>query len=292
MQKINYWIKASRPQTLIASLAPVCTASILCYKKYDHFSVVIFLLTVISAVLIQIMTNLINDLYDYKKGSDKSTRLGPDRMVQKGYLKPKEIKIAVAVLLFLAVLSGFYLVLIGGWIILLVGLSSFLLAYLYTATKFSIAYNGFGEVFVFVYFGIIASTGAFFLQTGSFTTDALLIGVIFGFLNMALLIINNLRDYNEDLISNKKTLVVLLGVNFGEIELFLSLFSPFIATFYLLPLNELIAPPTLYCFFIIILLSLYIYINSVKNNYFLINRALPLTAIYIFLYAFFLIFNI
>ena len=291
MQKINYWIKASRPQTLIASLAPVFTASFFCYKKYDYFSVVIFLLTAISAVLIQTMTNFINDLYDYKKGSDKSTRLGPDRMVQKGYLRSNEMEIAIIILLVLAVISGFYLVLIGGWIILLVGLSSFVLAYLYTATKFSIAYNGLGEVFVFIYFGIIASAGTVFLQTGSFTIESILIGIIFGFLNTALLIINNLRDCKEDMLSNKKTLIVLLGVGFGKFELFVSLFSPFIVIIYLIPFKKLITFPTLYCFTLIILFSLYIYINSIRNNYFLIKRALPYTAVYILLYAFFLTFN-
>ena len=85
MQKIIYWIKASRPQTLIASFAPVFSVSVLCYKNYENFSFLIFILTVFSAILIQIMTNFINDLYDYKKGSDKSSRLGPERMIQKGY---------------------------------------------------------------------------------------------------------------------------------------------------------------------------------------------------------------
>ena len=98
------------------------------------------------------MTNFINDLYDFKKGADKENRLGPDRMIQKGFISENEIKNAILLLLLLSVFTGLYLVIIGGWIILVIGLSSFLFAYLYTATKFSIAYNGLGEVFVFLYF--------------------------------------------------------------------------------------------------------------------------------------------
>ena len=259
MQKVNYWIKASRPQTLIASLAPVLSNSILCYKYYS-FSYIIFVLTVISALLIQIMTNFINDLYDYKKGSDKTTRLGPDRMIQKGHLNQLEIKKAIVLLLCLSVFSGLYLVLVGGWIILSIGLSSFLFAYLYTATKFSIAYNGLGEVFVFIYFGIIASMGTSYLQSGFFIHESFLIGVIFGFLNISLLVINNLRDYNEDIASNKMTLIVLLGKNFGKLELLISLFAPLIIIFYLdinLRLDSIS-----YFTFSLFILPIYIYIYS------------------------------
>ena len=195
MLKVNYWIQAARPQTLVASLAPVICSSFLCYKYYQ-FNFLIFFLTVLSAVLIQIMTNFINDLYDFKKGADKENRLGPDRMIQKGFISENEIKNAILLLLLLSVFTGLYLVIIGGWIILVIGLSSFLFAYLYTATKFSIAYNGLGEVFVFLYFGLIAAIGTAYLQTHSYLFDSLVIGCIFGFLNMSLLIINNLRDVN------------------------------------------------------------------------------------------------
>jgi len=282
MQKVNYWIKASRPQTLIASLAPVLSNSILCYKYYS-FSYIIFVLTVISAILIQIMTNFINDLYDYKKGSDKTTRLGPDRMIQKGHLNQLEIKKAIVLLLCLSVFSGLYLVLVGGWIILSIGLSSFLFAYLYTATKFSIAYNGLGEVFVFIYFGIIASMGTSYLHSGFFIRESFLIGVVFGFLNISLLVINNLRDYNEDIASNKMTLIVLLGKNFGKLELLISLFAPFIIIFYLdinLRLDSIS-----YFTFPLFILPIYIYIYTVKNKSFLISRALPFASLYIFLFT-------
>ena len=97
--------------------------------------------------------------------------------------------------------------------------SSFLFAYLYTATKLSIAYNGLGEIFVFIYFGVLSSWGTFYLQTLEYNFLTLLFGVIAGSLNSSMLIINNLRDYNEDLLSNKKTLIVIFGKNFGKIEL-------------------------------------------------------------------------
>lgn len=281
MYKINYWIQAARPQTLVAALAPVLSSSFLCYK-YHQFSFLIFLLTVLSSVLIQIMTNFINDLYDFKKGSDQENRLGPDRMIQKGFISEVEIKNAIILLLALSVLSGLYLVIIGGWIILAIGLSSFLFAYLYTATRFSIAYNGLGEFFVFIYFGLIASTGTVYLQTQLYLPEAIIIGCIFGFLNMSLLIINNIRDINEDAKSNKKTLVVLFGENFGFFELFISLFIPIF--FYLNLVKDYS-----YVFIILIIFALYIFLLSIISKKFISKTALPLTSLYIIVFAIILI---
>ena len=162
MQKIKYWILAARPQTLIASIAPVIISTIFSYK-YFNFNLIIFFFIIISALLIQIMTNFINDLYDFRKGADAINRLGPKRMIQCGNISQEEMKLGILLTLILSVFSGLYLVLIGGWPILIIGLSGFLFAYLYTATSFSIAYNGLGEIFVFLYFGIIASLGTFYL---------------------------------------------------------------------------------------------------------------------------------
>ena len=284
MQKVNYWIQAARPQTLVAALAPVLCSSFLCYKYYQ-FNFLIFLLTVLSAVLIQIMTNFINDLYDFKKGGDKENRLGPDRMVQKGLISEIEIKKAIIFLLCLSVFSGLYLVFVGGWIILAIGLSSFLFAYLYTATRFSIAYNGLGEFFVFVYFGLIASIGTAYLQTNLYLFDTAVIGCIFGFLNMSLLIINNIRDVNEDAKSNKKTLVVLFGQKFGFIELFISLIFPIIFYFKLIEDFSYISV-------ILLIFAVYIFIFSYKSKKFRENNALPITSLYIVFFTTILMYSL
>ena len=284
MLKANYWIQAARPQTLVASLAPVICSSFLCYKYYQ-FNFLIFFLTVLSAVLIQIMTNFINDLYDFKKGTDKENRLGPDRMIQKGFISENEIKNAILLLLLLSVFTGLYLVIIGGWIILVIGLSSFLFAYLYTATKFSIAYNGLGEVFVFLYFGLIAAIGTAYLQTHSYLFDSLVIGCIFGFLNMSLFIINNLRDVNEDRKNNKKTLIVFFGKKFGFLELFIALTVPIVI--YLSFIDDFV-----YSSISLLMFALYILISCYKSKKFIINSALPVSSLYIVFFTIILMYNL
>ena len=284
MKQVKYWILATRPQTLIASIGPVLISTIFSHK-YFNFNLIIFLFIIISSVLIQIMTNFINDLYDFKKGGDKENRLGPDRMVQKGLISEIEIKKAIIFLLCLSVFSGLYLVFVGGWIILAIGLSSFLFAYLYTATRFSIAYNGLGEFFVFVYFGLIASIGTAYLQTNLYLFDTAVIGCIFGFLNMSLLIINNIRDVNEDAKSNKKTLVVLFGQKFGFIELFISLIFPIIFYFKLIEDFSYISV-------ILLIFAVYIFLFTYKSKKFRENNALPITSLYIVFFTTILMYSL
>ena len=232
----------------------------------------------VAAVLIQIMTNYINDLYDFKKGTDNNDRVGPDRMIQKGYLSENEIKTAIYVILFTALVIGVYLASIGGMIIIFIGLSSFLFAYLYTATSYSIAYNGLGEIFVFLYFGIIASLGTFYLQTLDYNYNALLIGIICGCLNVGLLIINNLRDMKLDKLSNKRTLVAKYGKLFGYLEFILMIIISYVALYCLFQsLNKLIINNLLF----LILLPLFILFNLIYNSKFLNKKALSLMSLYI-----------
>ena len=282
MQKISFWIKASRPQTLIASISPVVLCSVLCLN-YNMFSYSIFFSTLFAAILIQIMTNFINDLYDFKKGADRSDRLGPERMVQKGFLKESEVKKAIIITLIGALLIGCYLVFVGGIPILIIGCSSFLFAYLYTATKFSIAYNGLGELFVFIYFGLIASLGTAYLQILRFDYNALLIGIISGCLSTSLLIVNNLRDVKSDTISNKKTLVVIFGENFGKVELFFSLTVPYFVSFFLLQsINKI---EIVYNIFPLAFIAVFLLIKSSLDKFFLTKKMLPYLSIYILLFT-------
>ena len=135
IKKITYFIYAARVKTLIAALSPILICSSICYK-YHSLDLFILLLTLTAALLIQVMTNFINDLYDYKKGSDNSNRIGPDRMIQKGKISEQEMGRAIYIIFFIALTIGAYLATIGGVIIILIGSSAFLFAYLYTATSF------------------------------------------------------------------------------------------------------------------------------------------------------------
>jgi len=289
MQKLGYFIYASRPKTLIASIAPVLITSIYCYKFYS-FNMIIFFCTIVASAMIQIMTNFINDLYDYRKGADTNNRVGPNRMVQKGYLSESDILYGIYSVFLFTLLIGCYLVSVGGIIILLIGFSAFLFAYLYTATRFSIAYNGLGEVFVFLYFGIIASLGTFYLQTFIYSSQVVLIGSIVGCLNVNLLVINNLRDLSSDRISKKKTLIVKFGEKFGKIEfIIMFVLAHIFLYFFSLELNDMVI------FFSIIPLSCYgmfIIYKIIYDPVFINHSALPLFSLYIILFTTLLTYNL
>ena len=281
MIKTKYWIRAARPQTLIASAAPIIPVSILCLKN-NSFNLNIFIVIFFSSLCIQIMTNFINDLYDYKKGADQSDRIGPDRMLQKGYLTEEQIKKGIFIVFIFALISGFYLVNIGGYPIFLIGLSSFLFAYLYTATRMSISYNGLGELFVFSYFGIIASIGTYYLLTLQFNKDALLIGSIAGCLNISLLVVNNLRDYKADIISNKNTLIVIFGKKFGRIEFLFMLIIPYILLYFLL--HHLNKSYAFFWYIPLMIFTVKLIYSVFSSDKFIQSKAFPCLSLYITLF--------
>jgi len=289
MQKFLYLIYASRPKTLIASISPVLISSMLCYKLHS-FNIIIFVLTIVAALLIQIMTNLINDLYDYKKGADTKNRIGPERMVQKGYLSENDMLNGIYVVFLLAIFIGCYLVSIGGILILCIGLSAFLFAYIYTATRFSVAYNGMGEFFVFLYFGIIASLGTYYLQTQTYNYHALIIGLITGCLNINLLVINNLRDFSSDKASNKNTLIVKFGKSFGKFE-FISMFISSYVFLYIfsLSLNDMMI---FYSFIPLSFFAFFIIYKLLSDVSFVNYKALPFFLLYMILFTILLTCNI
>ena len=282
MINIKYWIYAARPKTLIASIAPIMPVSILCIKN-NVFNLPILIIIIFAALCIQIMTNFINDLYDYKRGADTLDRVGPERMLQMGYLTSKQMKKGIAVVFALALLSGAYLVDRGGYPILLIGLSGFLFAYLYTATKISIAYNGLGEIFVFLYFGIISSLGTYYLFTLQYSKNALLIGSIAGALNILLLVVNNLRDYEADMKAKKNTLIVLMGENFGKIEfVIISILIYLFLYFLLVGLNQV---EDFLWFIPLIIFALLLCYRVIYKNKFMATGALQQISLYITLFT-------
>ena len=215
--KIKAWIYAARPKTLAASIIPIICA-IMIIPNFKVFNFNIFILTILSAIIIQIITNYINDLYDFLNGAD-SNRVGPQRMLQAGLLSQSEITRAIKILFILAILCGLPLVIHGGWIILAIGLSAFLFAYLYTAGPFPLAYHGLGDIFVFIYFGLLSVMGSYYLQTGFIDQNAFWLGISIGSKNVLLLAINNIRDYDGDKNVNKNTLVVKFGKIFGYLQI-------------------------------------------------------------------------
>ena len=214
---MNRWINTSRPKTLTAALSPVILGSSLAYYE-GNFNIITFIFIAIAASLIQIGTNYSNDLFDYLKGTDNKNRLGPNRAMQNGLLSLKEIKRAIIIIFILAIIFGFYLALLGGWIIVSIGLLSIFFGIIYTGGPYPLAYNGLGDIFVFIFFGLVAVSGTHYLYTGNFTYNSIILGSAIGCLSTSILIVNNLRDIDNDKEYGKNTLAVYLGAKFTRIE--------------------------------------------------------------------------
>ena len=217
MTILAIWLEGTRPKTLIASVSPVLIGTTIALEQ-GKFHFLIFLATLLFALLIQIGTNFANDYFDFLKGADTKERKGPRRLVQSKLVTPKTMKLATHLIFTLAGLIALYLVSIGGLWIAGPLLLSILLGYLYTAGPYPLAYLGISDLFVFVFFGLIATTGTTYLQTGTLELTALIAGMGPGFLSMAILVLNNMRDIEEDRKANKKTLPVRFGLTVAKFE--------------------------------------------------------------------------
>lgn len=172
----------------------------------------------LSAIMIQIGTNFVNDAIDFVKGADKETRLGEARASQQGWFTHKMVLGFGIGFFVLAFLLGIPLVYVGGWTICIVGILSLLMGYSYTGGPFPLAYLGLGDLFVIIFFGLVAVGGVYYLQTGQYTLSALVAGLQIGLLATVLIAINNLRDLDQDREVGKKTLAVRLGPGRGRLE--------------------------------------------------------------------------
>jgi 1,4-dihydroxy-2-naphthoate octaprenyltransferase len=211
--KFESWFIASRPKTLLAAVVPVMVGSALAISMKKFF-LPYSLFALLCSVLIQIGTNFTNDLYDYLKGSDTIKRKGPRRVLATGLISVNEMKLAVILVFGLTFLLGLYLVYSVGILILWVGIFSIFAGIIYTAGPFPLAYNGLGDLFVFIFFGIIGTMGTFYLHTQEISSVAFIVSLPVGCLITNILIVNNFRDVDEDRNSNKKTLAVILGKEF------------------------------------------------------------------------------
>jgi len=227
--KLNSWILASRPKTLLAAVVPVMVGSALAISM-NKFFLQYSLIALLCSVLIQVGTNFTNDLYDYLKGSDTVKRKGPRRVLASGLISVKEMKLAIILVFGLTFLLGLYLVYSVGILILWVGIFSIFAGIIYTAGPYPLAYNGLGDVFVFIFFGIIGTMGTFYLHTQEITILSFVVSVPVGALITNILVVNNYRDIDEDREANKKTLAVVTGRIFTRWQFILLITLSYLTT--------------------------------------------------------------
>lgn len=230
--KFKSILLAFRPKTLTAALVPCIAGTALVKAIGLSWDGWVLFYALMTSFLIQIGTNLVNDAVDFKKGADTEKRIGPRRITQAGVLTPGQVMALGSLCFLLAVLCGIPLVIKGGLVIVAIGVASVLMGYSYTAGPFPLAYLGLGDLFVILFFGLLAVMGVVFLNTGKWIEEAFILGLQIGLHATVLIAINNLRDRSGDILVNKKTLAVRFGPEFSRWEIAALCFSPFLLNIY------------------------------------------------------------
>jgi 1,4-dihydroxy-2-naphthoate octaprenyltransferase len=231
---LRAWVMAARPPTLPAAVVPVLVGTAAVVNT--AFRPLPFGAALLAAALIQIGTNLANDYFDYRKGADTAERLGPVRVTQSGLIPPETVRAAMVLVFGLAALIGLYLVFVGGWPILVIGLLSIAAGVLYTGGPYPLAYHGLGDLFVFVFFGLVAVCGTAYLHVGVVPAAAWFAALPVALIVTAIIVVNNLRDIDTDRVANKHTLAVLLGRSATRAEYLLLIAGAYL----LVPLGPLL----------------------------------------------------
>ena len=217
MTGLEVWVRAARPRTLAASAAPVFAGSGLAASR-GEFALLPAAACLTAASLIQVGTNFYNDYSDWARGADTTDRAGETRVTQAGLLTPQQVRAAAWVALGAAVAVGVYLAAVGGWPIVAIGVASVICAVTYTGGPWPFGYHGLGDLFVFVFFGLVAVAGTHYVQAGRWTADSVWAGAGLGALSTAVLVANNLRDVPTDREAGKRTLAVIIGPRASRIE--------------------------------------------------------------------------
>jgi len=209
---VRIWFNAARPRTLPAAIAPVLVgtaAAVFAHGDLPRWGG--FLAALVASILIQIGTNLANDYSDARRGADSADRLGPVRVTSAGLITPRRVLTATWIAFGLAALLGIYLAWLAGWIIILVGIVSIAAGFLYTGGPKPYGYAGLGEVFVFLFFGLVSVNGSYYVQLEELAWLPFGLSVAVGMLSTAILVVNNVRDIDSDRRANKNTLAVRIG---------------------------------------------------------------------------------
>lgn len=214
------WLLAARPKTLTAASIPVMLGCALA-NMYGHFQTVPAILCFLFAFLMQIDANFINDLYDYLKGTDREDRLGPERACAQGWISPAGMKKGIAITTILAALTGICLLFYSGWEMIPVGIACIIFAFLYTTGPYPLAYHGWGDLMVLVFFGFIPVGCTYYVMAHDWNMSVTIASLASGLVIDTLLMVNNFRDREQDAVSGKCTIVVRLGAKAGLILYFL-----------------------------------------------------------------------
>ncbi len=208
---------ASRPRTLTAAIAPVAAGTGLAHM-HGGFALLPALAALVAAMLIQVGTNLANDYYDYQKGGDDEGRLGPVRVTQAGLIEGRNVLRGAFLAFALSTGLGVFLALVAGWPVVVIGVACIASGIAYTAGPWPLGYHGLGDLFVFVFFGLVAVAGTSYVQVLEFRPDSLTAGVALGAASTAILVVNNLRDMETDARAGKRTLAVRIGRRWTKVQ--------------------------------------------------------------------------
>ena len=211
------WLAALRPRTLPAALAPVLVGSALAWRD-GRFSAAAAILCLGFAVLVQVGTNFANDYYDFVRGADNASRVGPRRAVAAGLVTPATMRTVMWLTFAVAFVVGLTLIRWGGPWLLVIGVASIVCGVAYTGGPWPLAYHGLGDVFVFIFFGLVAVGATYFVQAGSISTGVIVAAVPVGLLAANILVVNNYRDADTDALAGKRTLVVRLGRGAARVQ--------------------------------------------------------------------------
>ncbi|MBF0194542.1 MAG: 1,4-dihydroxy-2-naphthoate octaprenyltransferase [Magnetococcales bacterium] len=256
----NIWWQALRPKTLTLAVTPVLVGNALAYAKQGWLEGIPIFLTLIAAISVQVGTNLYNDAADFERGVDKPDRLGPNRVVATGQLSAKIVYRGAHLAFVLAWLAGSYLMWLGGWFIFFIALFSTLAGYAYTAGPKPISTTPFGELTVFLFFGVAAVVGTVYLQTGTVEQLSIIVGALVGMPAAGVLMVNNYRDSKNDSLAGRRTLAIVAGVTGSKI-----IFTFLITTPYLLGVFIYFTDQLSSAWLCLILLSFYSAFTIIKS---------------------------
>ena len=211
------WGLAIRPRTLPAAAAGVVMGSALAWRD-GFFRLDATLVCLFAALLLQIGSNLANDVFDFERGTDTPERLGPTRVTQAGLLTPAQVKFGMGIVFMLSAFLGLYLAWLGGWPIIIIGIAAIISAIAYTGGPLPLGYYGLGDIFVFIFFGLASVAGTYYVQAGNVSSAAWWMTIPPGLIITAILVVNNLRDIENDRKASKHTLAVMFGEKFAKAE--------------------------------------------------------------------------